>query len=45
VLVFGIDPGIANTGYALVEKDKHDSFKVLETNNFVTKKNSNRKAA
>jgi len=38
VLVFGIDPGIANTGYALVEKDKHDSFKVLETNNFVTKK-------
>ncbi|MDD5688716.1 MAG: crossover junction endodeoxyribonuclease RuvC [Caldisericia bacterium] len=38
MLVFGIDPGIANTGYALVEKDKHDSFKVLETNNFVTKK-------
>jgi len=38
VLVFGIDPGIANTGYALVEKDKYDSFKVLETNNFVTKK-------
>ena len=38
MLVFGIDPGIANTGYALVEKDKYDSFKVLETNNFVTKK-------
>jgi len=38
VIVFGIDPGIANTGYALVEKEDSNRLKVLETDNFTTKK-------
>lgn len=38
MIVFGIDPGIANTGYALVEKDNSKTYKLLETDNFVTKR-------
>ncbi len=38
MIVFGIDPGIANTGYALVEKEDSNRLKVLETDNFTTKK-------
>lgn len=39
MIVFGIDPGIANTGYAVVSKNSNNVFKILETANFVTKKN------
>ncbi len=38
MLIFGIDPGLANTGYAIIEVNNKNSPKVLEVNKFITKK-------
>ena len=39
MIIFGIDPGIANTGYALIKKNEENLSKILEVNTFTTKKN------
>lgn len=36
--VFGIDPGLANTGYAIIEVLNENSLNVLKADNFITKK-------